>query len=118
MDGIRGHDFKLKKVMPKITKAKCLKARSKRWTATPKQTWSYTHLYIKCAVVLACNSAYSGGRYQEDRGSKPAQANKSQDPISKLPKRRNVAGVAQVTECLPSKHEVLSSKNLELPKFF
>jgi hypothetical protein len=34
-------------------------------------------------VAHTCNPNYSGGRDQEDRGSKPAQANSSQDPISK-----------------------------------
>jgi hypothetical protein len=31
----------------------------------------------------ACNPSYSGGRNQEDHGSKPAQANSSPDPILK-----------------------------------
>jgi hypothetical protein len=31
------------------------------------------------------NPSYSGGKDQEDRGSKPAQTNSSQDPISKKP---------------------------------
>jgi hypothetical protein len=31
------------------------------------------------------NPSYSGGRDHEDRGSKPALANSSQDPISKTP---------------------------------
>jgi hypothetical protein len=31
----------------------------------------------------ACNPSYSGGRDQEDRGLKPAQAKSSRDPISK-----------------------------------
>jgi hypothetical protein len=30
-------------------------------------------------VAHACNPGYSGGRDQEDRGSKPAQANSSQE---------------------------------------
>jgi hypothetical protein len=34
-------------------------------------------------VVHTCNPRYSGGRDQEDRGSKPAGANSLQDPISK-----------------------------------
>jgi hypothetical protein len=34
-------------------------------------------------VAHACNPSYSGGRYQEDRGSKPVQANSSQDPSLK-----------------------------------
>jgi hypothetical protein len=34
-------------------------------------------------VAHNCNPSYSGGRDQEDHGSKPDQANSSQDPISK-----------------------------------
>jgi hypothetical protein len=34
-------------------------------------------------VAHACNPSYSGGRDQEDHGSKPARANSSRDPISK-----------------------------------
>jgi hypothetical protein len=36
-------------------------------------------------VEHTCNPSYSGGRDQEDR--KPAQANSSQDPISKKKKK-------------------------------
>jgi hypothetical protein len=37
---------------------------------------------IRLGVVAhACNPSYSGGRDQEDRGSRPALANSSQDPI-------------------------------------
>jgi hypothetical protein len=36
-------------------------------------------------VAHAYNPAYSGGTDQEDHGSKPAQANSSRDPISKIP---------------------------------
>jgi hypothetical protein len=36
-------------------------------------------------VAHACNLNYSGGRDQEDRGLKSAQANSSQEPISKKP---------------------------------
>jgi hypothetical protein len=36
-------------------------------------------------VAHVCNSSYSEGRVQEDYGLKPAQANSSQDPISKKP---------------------------------
>jgi hypothetical protein len=34
-------------------------------------------------VAHPCNPSCSGGRHQEDRGSKPAQANSLWDPISK-----------------------------------
>jgi hypothetical protein len=39
-------------------------------------------------VADACNSSYSGGRKQEDRGSKPVRANSSQEPISKTPSQK------------------------------
>jgi hypothetical protein len=34
-------------------------------------------------VAHTCNPSYSGGKDQEDRGSKPAWANGLRDPISK-----------------------------------
>jgi hypothetical protein len=34
-------------------------------------------------VAHACNPSYSGGRDQEDCGSKPGKTNNLQDPISK-----------------------------------
>jgi hypothetical protein len=40
------------------------------------------------AVTHTCNPGYSGGRDQEDCSSKPAQANTSQDPISKNPSQK------------------------------
>jgi hypothetical protein len=49
-------------------------------------------------VLMAhtCNSSYSGGRDQEDRRSKPAQANSFQDPISKNnATQKKTGGVAQ-----------------------
>jgi hypothetical protein len=36
-------------------------------------------------VAHTCNPSYSGGKEQEDHGSKPARANSSLDPISKKP---------------------------------
>jgi hypothetical protein len=36
-------------------------------------------------MAHACNPSYSGGRDQEDHGSKPVWANSSQDPILKKP---------------------------------
>jgi hypothetical protein len=36
-------------------------------------------------VAQTYNPSYSGGRDQEDRGSKPAWTSSSQDPISKIP---------------------------------
>jgi hypothetical protein len=47
-------------------------------------------------VTHACNPSYSGGRDQEDRGSKPVWANSSQDPIlKKIPSQKRAGGVAQ-----------------------
>jgi hypothetical protein len=70
------------------------------------------------AMPLACNCSYSGGRAQEDRGSKPAQSKIVQKTISrKNPKQNRADGVAQVVECLPSKHETLcSSTSIEKKK--
>jgi hypothetical protein len=42
-------------------------------------------------VAHACKLNYSGGRDQEDGGSKPARANSSQDPISKKPITKKLA---------------------------
>jgi hypothetical protein len=47
-------------------------------------------------VAYICNLSYSGSRVQEDQGSKPAQANSSQDPILKKPfTKKRAGGVAQ-----------------------
>jgi hypothetical protein len=46
-------------------------------------------------VICACNPSYSGGRDQEDSGSKTAHANRSWDPISKIPNKKRAGGVAQ-----------------------
>jgi hypothetical protein len=61
-------------------------------------------------VAHACNPSYSGGRL-EDRSSKPAWANSSQEPTSKNTqhKKTKAGGVPQVVEHLPSKCEARSS---------
>jgi hypothetical protein len=47
-------------------------------------------------VVLICNLSYLGGRDQEGRGWKPAQAKSSQDPISrKKTSQKRAGGVTQ-----------------------
>jgi hypothetical protein len=46
-------------------------------------------------VAHACNPSYTGGRDQEDCGSKPAQANSLRDPISKKLITKRAGGVAQ-----------------------
>jgi hypothetical protein len=52
--------------------------------------------FNQAQVAYTCNPSYSGGRDQEDEGSKPAQANSSQDLISKKKKKseKRVGGVA------------------------
>jgi hypothetical protein len=52
----------------------------------------------KCCQVLvtyACNPSYSGGRDQEDCGSKPAWAN-SETPSQKYLKQKRAGRVAEV----------------------
>jgi hypothetical protein len=47
-------------------------------------------------VVYACNPSYSGGRDQEDCGSKPAWANSARDSIlKKYPSQKRAGEVAQ-----------------------
>jgi hypothetical protein len=46
-------------------------------------------------VTHTCNSSCSGGRNQDDGGSKPAQANSLRDPISKNPSQKRDGRVAQ-----------------------
>jgi hypothetical protein len=46
-------------------------------------------------VAYSYNPSYSGGRDQEDCGSKPAQANSSQDPVSKKLTQKRTGGMAQ-----------------------
>jgi hypothetical protein len=45
-------------------------------------------------VVHTCNPSYSGGRDQEDLGSKPAGANSLQDPIMKISITKRAGRVA------------------------
>jgi hypothetical protein len=46
-------------------------------------------------VAHSYNPSYSGSRDQEDPCLKPAQANSSQDPISKTPITKRTGGMAQ-----------------------
>jgi hypothetical protein len=57
------------------------------WETPAKSRW--------VTVAYACYPSYSGGRDQENRGSKPAQANSLQDPILKIPNTKKAGGVAQ-----------------------
>jgi hypothetical protein len=44
--------------------------------------------YCWVLVAHACNPSYSGGRVQEDRGSKPAVASSLRESILKIPNTR------------------------------
>jgi hypothetical protein len=46
-------------------------------------------------VAHAYNPSYSGGRHQEDRGSKPAWGNSLRDSILKNPSQKRAGGMAQ-----------------------
>jgi hypothetical protein len=46
-------------------------------------------------VAHASNPSYSGGRDQEDCGSKPVRANSSRDPILKIPITKRAGGETQ-----------------------
>jgi hypothetical protein len=60
-------------------------------------------------VAHTCNPSYSGGRNQEDHSSKSAQDIVHETLSLKQPIQKRADGVAQVVECLSSKHEILSS---------
>jgi hypothetical protein len=46
-------------------------------------------------MAHTCNPSYSGGRDQEDHGSKPVLENSSQDPVLKNPSQKRAGGVVQ-----------------------
>jgi hypothetical protein len=46
---------------------------------------------------------------QEDCGSRPAWANTLRNSISKITREKWTTGMASAAQCLPSKHETLSS---------
>jgi hypothetical protein len=58
-------------------------------------------------VVHSCNPNYLGGRDQEDRSLRPAQANTFERPY--LENTQHKKGLAQVVEHLRSKNKALSS---------
>jgi hypothetical protein len=63
----------------------------------------------QCWGAHTCNPSYLGGRDQKDQGSKPDQANSSQDPISKITRAKETGDMAQVVKCLPTKLEAINS---------
>jgi hypothetical protein len=46
---------------------------------------SQNHNGSQAPAAHTCNQSYSGGKDEEDHGLKAAQANRSRDPISKIP---------------------------------
>jgi hypothetical protein len=60
------------------------------------------------SVAHACNPNYLGGWDQEDNGSRPALANSSQEPISKITRAKWTGGLTQTVECLLGKHKALN----------
>jgi hypothetical protein len=67
-------------------------------------------------VSYACNPSYSGGRDQEDCCLKPAQENSSPELILKNPSQKRACGMAQVVDCLPSRHEALGTNPITAKK--
>jgi hypothetical protein len=80
--------------------------------------WQYIKyiLHSKVLVAHTNNSSYLWGSDQEDCGSRPALANSSWDPISKLTREKWMGGVAQVLEHLLCKSQDLNSQ--PLPKIY
>jgi hypothetical protein len=65
-------------------------------------------------VAHAYNPSYSGGRDQQDCGSKPVKVNSSWDPILKIPNTKK----SWWSRALPSKCEALSSNPRTAKKCF
>jgi hypothetical protein len=59
-------------------------------------------------VAHTCNPSYLGSWDQKEYGSTSAQANSSQDLISKITRAKRTGGLAQVVDCLLCKIETLS----------
>jgi hypothetical protein len=55
------------------------------WPTKPEvlDIWPFKEIICRRLVAHTCNPSYSGGRDQEDLGSKSARANSVRDPISK-----------------------------------
>jgi hypothetical protein len=65
---------------------------------TPSDECSIKILRLSRALVAhTCNPSYSGGRNQEDQGSKPAGANSVRDPfLKKNTLQKRASGVSQM----------------------
>jgi hypothetical protein len=78
--------------------------------------------FSRASVAHAWNPSYLGGWDWEDQSSKPAQANSSLDPISKITSTKWTGDTAQAVECLLFKCEAPSSnpsptKNMYIDRF-
>jgi hypothetical protein len=82
----------------------------KKWgTYTVKYYSAIKKNEIMGHQCCAYNPSYSGSIEQEDHGLRPAQANSSRDPVSKIPSTKRASGAAQVVTVLRSKCESLTS---------
>jgi hypothetical protein len=70
--------------------------RGKQWMKLQTQVMrdEVENMHQRALVTHTCNSSFSGGRDQEDRGLKPGH-NSSRDPISKILNTKKSGGVAQ-----------------------
>jgi hypothetical protein len=67
-------------------------------------------------VAHFCHLCYSGGRDQEDHISKPAQANSSKGPISKITHKKRLVQDLSSSPSTGKKKEALSVNGLNFPK--
>jgi hypothetical protein len=65
------------------------------------------------AVAHACNPSYSDGGHWEDLGSRPAQANSSQDPVSTNFKKKKKLGM--VAPVIPATWEAVTGGSWSRP---
>jgi hypothetical protein len=62
----------------------------------PKNKVKRKELGSRALMVHSCNPSYSGGRDQEDLGSKSAWGSRSRDPISKTHHKKRAGGGLKV----------------------
>jgi hypothetical protein len=72
-----------------------------------KKVYETPSQWKKAGVLCWCTWYPSHWRKHKQENHSPGQL--EQDPISKITRTKRVRGMIQVIECLPSKHEVLSS---------
>jgi hypothetical protein len=64
------------------------------------------------ALAHACNPIYLGDKDQDDLSSRTARQIVQETLSQKYPTQKRAAEIAQVVECLPSKHEALVLSNI------